>query len=96
MKDELNNLLQNNYNHTDLSTVVVEFIKKEKEIDVTGEQLSLILSMLRANPIFINNMIESIMNDITAYNLTCIILYDKEGKLLTIELEELNENRNKV
>lgn len=92
MKTELSNLLKNSYNPTDLSTVVVEFVKKEKDIDVTGEQLSLILSMLRANPIFINNMIESIMNDITTYNLTYTILYDREGKPLTIELEDLNKN----
>lgn len=89
MKNELSNLLKNKYSLTDLSTIVVEYVKKEKDIDVTGEQLSLILSMLRANPIFINNMIESIMNDITTYNLTYTILYDIEGKPLTIELEDL-------
>lgn len=89
MKNELSNLLKNKYSLTDLSTIVVEYVKKEKDIDVTGEQLSLILSMLRANPIFINNMIESIMNDITTYNLTYKILYDIEGKPLTIELEDL-------
>lgn len=89
MKNELSNLLKNKYSLTDLSTIVVEYVKKEKGIEVTGEQLSLILSMLRANPIFINNMIESIMNDITTYNLTYTILYDIEGKPLTIELEDL-------
>lgn len=89
MKNELTNLLQNKYSPTDLSTIIVEYVKKEKGIEVTGEQLSLITSMLNTNPIFINNMVEGIMNDITSYGLTNTILYDKEGRPIRIEIEEL-------
>lgn len=89
MKNELSNLLKNKYSLTDLSTIVVEYVKKEKGIEVTGEQLSLIISMLNSNSVFISNMVDKIMNDITFYNLTYSILYDKKGDVIKIDINDL-------
>lgn len=89
MKNELSNLLKNKYSLTDLSTIVVEYVKKEKGIEVTGEQLSLIISMLNSNSVFISNMVDKIMNDITSYNLTYSILYDKKGDVIKIDINDL-------
>lgn len=78
MKEKLTNIIERKSTIEDLIFIVNEYVKINKEKELTSEELIQLVQVLRTNPIMINNMINNIIKEPQKYNLEITTLLDKD------------------
>lgn len=79
MEKDLIKRIVNSPNEKDITDFIVQYVKEEKNIEVTPVQLQNILILLQFGAF---NLTEAIKRACIRENLTFISLFDKEGKFI--------------